>query len=82
MQNLAITPMKDVIVPSRPARPADARSHGDSYDDVVDMFLVFVRCRPNRANMRGSANALSCGAYPWRTTWPVATRVAAKTWMI
>ncbi|OBA80329.1 RNA polymerase subunit sigma [Mycobacterium sp. 1164966.3] len=32
--------MNDVIAPSRPARPADARSPGDSYDDVVDMFLA------------------------------------------
>jgi RNA polymerase sigma-B factor len=32
--------MTDMIAPSRPAKSADAPSSGDSYDDVVDMFLA------------------------------------------
>jgi RNA polymerase sigma-B factor len=32
--------MADVIAPSSPARSAGAPSSGDSYDDVVDMFLA------------------------------------------
>jgi RNA polymerase sigma-B factor len=33
------TPMTDVMVPTRPSRPARAKSD-DSYDDVIEMFLV------------------------------------------
>jgi RNA polymerase sigma-B factor len=45
-QDLALMPINDVIAPSRPARLAHAPSSGDSYDDVVDMFLALRTMRP------------------------------------